>query len=433
MKLRLLPLLLLLNSVLLLYSCNDQCTETRYVRQIRSVTLSLSEVRAAIETEAPRKLERPGKLYTRNNYLFINELKKGIHIIDNSNPSNPEPLSFIKIPGNGDIAVRGNIMYADSYSDVVVLDISNPKKVVELIRINDLFESGNFDGGAWMINRASNETIFDQEVSYEVEKLKTNCEDNVFTGVWRWNDILAVGLFASSSSLNAGGKSSSGGDGVGGSMARFALYNQFLYTVDHTNLNLLDISNPEKPVFQNKIPVGWNIETIFPYKNHLFIGSSRGMYIYDISNPSEPEYISVYEHNVACDPVVVHENLAYVTLRSGTMCNMADNQLDVIDISNISNPKLLKSYPMKNPHGLSVDNPRLYLCEGEFGLKVFDVSNPLEIDKSQISHIEDINAFDVISLGSQILLIGKDGFYQYNADNPKQLKLLSKIPVYSPI
>jgi len=433
MKQYILSLFLVLCSVLFFFSCNDQCTETRYVRQMRSVMVSLNDVRSAIETEAPRKMERPGKLYVKNNYLFINELKKGIHVIDNSNPSNPTPVSFIKIPGNGDIAVRGDILYADSYSDVVVLDISNPKKVVEFSRVNDLFNSGNFDGGTWVIHNFSNDVIQDVEVSYAVEKIKTNCEEDVAPVGWGWMSFMSDGLFAASSSLNSGGKSASNGDGVGGSMARFALFNQFLYTVDNSNLNLLDISNPQHPVSHAKIPVGWNIETIFPYGTNLFIGSNRGMYIYDVSNPSEPEYISVYQHNVACDPVVVHENLAYVTMRSGTMCNLADNQMDVVDISDLSNPKLLKRYPMKNPHGLSVDHPRLYLCEGSYGLKVFDISNPENIDQNQISHIQDIDAFDVISLGNQLLLIGKDGFYQYNADNPKQLKLLSKIPVYSPI
>src|SRR5690606_36232817 len=81
------------------FSCNDQCTETRYVRQTRPVTLSLTGIRqAGIVTEAARTMERPGKLYVKENYLFINELKKGIHIIDNSNPSNPTAIAFVNIP-----------------------------------------------------------------------------------------------------------------------------------------------------------------------------------------------------------------------------------------------------------------------------------------------------------------------------------------------
>lgn len=414
------------------FSCNDQCTETRYVRQTRPVTLSLTGIRqAGIVTEAARTMERPGKLYVKENYLFINELKKGIHIIDNSNPSNPTAIAFVNIPGNGDMAVRGNILYVDSYTDIVALDISNPKQVTEVSRVQDLFNNGLFDGGYWAVNMNTG-AIQDQEVSYVTEKIKTNCEDNITPIGWGWGWFSMDALFASSSSLSSGGKSSSSSDGVGGSMARFALHSQFLYTVDQSNLNLLDISDPGHPDFYKTIPVGWNIETIFPYGNNLFIGSGRGMYIFDNSNPSDPQQLSVYQHNVACDPVVVHENLAYVTLRSGTTCNLAQNQLDVIDIADLSNPKLLKSYPMKHPHGLSIDNPRLYLCEGEYGLKVFDVSNPMEIDQHQISHIADINAFDVITIGSNLLLIGKDGFYQYNAADPKRLKLLSKIPVSSP-
>ena len=103
--------------------------------------------------------------------------------------------------------------------------------------------------------------------------------------------------------------------------------------------------------------------------------------------------------------------------------------MDLVDVSDATLPKLIKSYQMENPHGLSVDFPTLYLCEGEFGLKIFDATDKMEIDKNLISQFKDIHAYDVIAMGKTLLMIGKDGFYQYDASDVKNVRLLSKILV----
>jgi LVIVD repeat len=221
---------------------------------------------------------------------------------------------------------------------------------------------------------------------------------------------------------------SPGATGTGGSQARFTIYDDYLYTVSQSSLTLFDLKNPTKPVKGNDINLGWGIETIFPYKDKLFIGSTTGMFIFDNSNPEKPTQISVFQHAMSCDPLVVEGDRAYVTLRSGNTCNRGLNQLDVVDIADLRNPKLLKSYPMQNPHGLGVSLPNLFVCEGKYGLKSLDATNDFDI--KEIEHLTNIDAYDVIPLNNKVLLmIGKDGFYQFDYSNPKQLKQLSKIPV----
>ena len=80
-----------------------------------------------VEIMAAEPLAEPGKIYVFDPYLFINEIGEGIHIIDNSDPKNPKNLSFISIRGNYDIAVKGNWLYADNLSNLLVFDISDPK------------------------------------------------------------------------------------------------------------------------------------------------------------------------------------------------------------------------------------------------------------------------------------------------------------------
>jgi hypothetical protein len=153
------------------------------------------------------------------------------------------------------------------------------------------------------------------------------------------------------------------------------------------------------------------------------------MHILDISSPESPVTVSTYEHVRSCDPVVVDDHYAYVTLRSGNTCQGFNNQLEVIDIDNLSAPKLLETYPMTNPHGLGIDNATLFICDGNDGLKAFDASDIHNIDKNMVAHYKNINATDVIPLNNILIMIGEDGLFQYDYSNPKDIKLLSTIAV----
>ena len=173
--------------------------------------------------------------------------------------------------------------------------------------------------------------------------------------------VLNVG--SSGSGVNDFSANGESGSGIGGSMARFTIVGDYLYTVDSWDLNTFDISDQINPEFKSKVGLGWGDETIFPYDNRLFIGAQNGMYIYDLENKVEPEWISTYEHITSCDPVVVQGDFAFVTLRGGTECQSFNNQLDIIDISKISEPTLFKSYSMINPHGLGIDGDCLFITE----------------------------------------------------------------------
>ncbi|HNL06006.1 MAG TPA: hypothetical protein PKH93_00450, partial [Chitinophagales bacterium] len=109
--------------------------------------------------------------------------------------------------------------------------------------------------------------------------------------------------------------------GEGGSMARFTIVNNYLYSVDNTTLHIYNISQANQPVWAANVDIGRGIETIFSYNNYLFIGSTDGMYIYDISNPTNPANGISFEHATSCDPVVANDSLAFITLRGGGDCN----------------------------------------------------------------------------------------------------------------
>lgn len=97
-----------------------------------------------IESQPARVLRRPGKIYIKDNFLFVNDLGEGIHIIDNRDPASPEKISFLKITANYDIAVKGNYLYADNARDLVVLDIQDPLNVKVVKRIENAIPQNDF-------------------------------------------------------------------------------------------------------------------------------------------------------------------------------------------------------------------------------------------------------------------------------------------------
>lgn len=422
--------------LLYLTACTDTCEQVRTYRKYTPVQIALTDLRQAVSSGAPQDLIEPGKLYVKDQYLFIVEVKKGIHVFDNSNPANPKSISFLTIPGTVDLAVHDNILYADSYIDLVALDISNPAAIREVSRQETGFLNGQIGRTYWSYDKQSGK-INDQREEIATETIKTDCEGSfnflpyAIPIAW-FGRYYEDAAFLNYASANTGGSTATPTTGVGGSMARFAIMANQLYVVNNYSLQLFDISTPAAPTKGKTANLGWNVETIFPYRNNLFIGTTTGLYVFDVSNPSEPKQLSAFSHVRSCDPVVVHENYAYVTLRGTSTCATPGTQdvLDVIDISNPSSLRVVKSYPMETPYGLGIDYPTLFVCQGGKGLRVFDASNPLDLQARQT--FTNVNAFDVIPLSKTLLTIGKDGLYQYDYSNPADLRLLSKISAKQP-
>lgn len=215
--------------------------------------------------------------------------------------------------------------------------------------------------------------------------------------------------------------------GQGGSLARFAISGSNLYVIGESSLLNYSITDPAKLQFKAEIPIGFDIETIFPKENYLYIGAQSGMHIFDVSNPDNPVKLSTYEHITNCDPVVVNGNFAYVSLRAGCGFNNT-NLFEVIDITDPVNPKQLGQYSdLESPYGLGVTGNYIYLCEGQHGLKILNVEDPANVF---LEKEMEIDAYDVIVIDQgRLLLTGANGIYQFDISDPVAPRLLSEIPV----
>lgn len=425
----LLFLTVLLGISVLLEGCTDKCeTSSTYV-YYEPVYTTVAEIRSSVALTDPQPIKGVGKIYYKDGIMFVNEPGEGVHIIDNHNPSNPQPLKFLKIPGNYDLAIKDNTLYADSFVDLVAFNISDINTVAETGRLEGVFKNYTSMGITADVNCCVI-TKWAEKSGVQVYESDCSAPYQPWGGIYYENGIAFTSDVAAQFSSKAAIAPGTGsGPGVGGSLARFTLSGDHLYMLDGSDLQTVDITNAASPVAQNRNFVGFGIETIFPYKQNLFIGSTAGMFILDISAPESPTAVSMYEHVRSCDPVVVDDKYAYVTLRSGTQCQGFTNQLEVINIENLKAPQLVITYPMSNPHGLGVDNKTLFICDGNDGLKTFNITDVNAISQNMLAHYKDINATDVIPFNNLLMMVGEDGIFQYDYADPANMKLLSHLDI----
>lgn len=231
-------------------------------------------------------------------------------------------------------------------------------------------------------------------------------------------------VLAACSTDNADISSDFDGTGRGGSLARFAINSNTLYTVYGSELKVFDITNATVPEAVGATENLWQIETVFSRGEHLFLGTPFGMTILNVTEPLSPGFVSSFEHAFACDPVVADQDYAYITLRSiGRNCGQIDDQLNIVDIKDLFDPRLEEIVPMDGPKGLGIDGDLLFVCD--LGLKVYDKSDIRNLRQLQYF---DIPANDVIPLDGVLMVVADDGLYQYDYSG-SELNLLSKVDI----
>lgn len=366
------------------------------------VVKSLAAIRNNVAVTAARQTNSNGKIYVAENYLFYIAKEEGVHIYNNQNPALPVNIAFINLEGVHDIAVKGNYLYADNFVDLLVFDISN----IENITLVETIE-----------NSVSFNPAFPDTAEFYDYTVMTNPGEIVTSyRLENRNRPQGQDLITFEDALSGFESSNGNGVGTGGSYARFQINNNALYTVDEYQLNVFNITNPvntffDKAVYMNEWFGGGQFETLFMQKEFLFVGATNGMHIVDASDEFNPYFVSGFSHATACDPVVAFGNTAYITVRGGTTCGAIEDQVNVIDITDIANPTLISTYLLNQPYGLGIKNGVLYVCCGSDGLKVFDASNSASL---ALQNTYSTNTTDVIPLNSHLIAVGQNQITQYS-------------------
>jgi hypothetical protein len=242
--------------------------------------------------------------------------------------------------------------------------------------------------------------------------------------------IFAVSFLISCTKEGTSVNTAANSTGAGGSTARFTIAGNYLYIVDNMSLKTFDITTNNSPVYKSKTEIGLNIETIFPYQDKLFIGSSSTMYIYSLTDPTKTERLGKAEYTIrmSCDPVVAKDSVAYATLRASGPCGGGQSALVVYNIKNPTAPQLMNTVSLFGPYGLGIKNNLLYVCEGSQGLKVYNVTGAYQPVYVSTINILNTSFYDVIPYGNILIAQVNDGFILYDiGTNPMQPAFLSRI------
>ncbi|MHB9056333.1 MAG: LVIVD repeat-containing protein [Paludibacteraceae bacterium] len=411
---------LFLLSLFIMGACADLVEQTITYKINEPVFMPADQFRSLVKVlQTPKEIRKSGKIVFYNGYLYISEPEKGIHIIDNRNPAQPLNTGFIELPGNADLAVKDSILYADSYIDLVWFDISGSEPEL-LGRLEDVFPNSvpavdnNYKCDIEKSMDKSNGIVVGWKIG---ERTETYLQQRNF---W-WRD---KGDFLST--VANGNEALAGKTG---SLSRFAVYGNFLYTVMNDRLGIFNIEVPAPVKAGNNSTVGWNVETIFNYKNYLYLGTPTGMMIYSVSNPVKPEYLSSIPSVMGCNPVTVENDVAYVTIHSGNRCGQNTNQLLIYSVADPKQPNQLISYEMKNPGGLGIENGTLFVIDK--GLKVFNAQSPLTMMESsnKLAYYSNFDGYDLILYQKILMMIAGDGLYQYDYSDLNTIKQISRIPI----
>ncbi|KIM09320.1 MAG: hypothetical protein KU28_01455 [Sulfurovum sp. PC08-66] len=106
------------------------------------VYMSYDTLRTNYPKLSTHDIAKTGKIVLYNNYLYVTEPNVGIHVYDNQDPANPQKKAFIELPGSVDSAIKDGMLYADSFIDLVVIDISTIAEgnITLVSRLEDVFK-----------------------------------------------------------------------------------------------------------------------------------------------------------------------------------------------------------------------------------------------------------------------------------------------------
>lgn len=119
---------------------DDDIVDPEPQSQYEPIIIKREEFNTSVALLEPQTQEEMGKIYVKDNFLFISEPYKGFHIFDNTNPENPVKLKFLKVLGSTDISIKKEVLYINNAVDLIAITFNNTfNEVTVSKRIEDVF------------------------------------------------------------------------------------------------------------------------------------------------------------------------------------------------------------------------------------------------------------------------------------------------------
>ena len=430
-----------LTSVLGLAACEKEGSETTTYYTVNVPVYALRvDVQDSIRSLPAQAICTPGNIYAKNDLLFVNELNRGWHVIDNANPASPREVAYWQVPGSNQLAFVDGKIVTDCYGDLLALEVGADLSLsVHSVAFNLL--SGRYGYNRAYTYDVNGNPVYDSTSSRVITGYRLETREYTYDETYEswccFGDCAFVGN-RMSASFAADLSSSSGGVEAQGSLSRFATYQDYIYSVESYRIGVYQLTDSIRAV---AVDGGYGYpqttylsegETAVVDGDQLFVGSARGMYIFSLADPRLPRELSYYQHNYGCDPVAVSGDRAVVTVRDGTACRSERrvNTLAVINIADPNNPRELSITDMKHPHGVAIYDDRLYVSEGTHGLKVYDFSGDRRRPGKLLAE-SATPSVDIMMLpysgGTHLLSVAPATITQYSTDDARPLALQSSL------
>lgn len=136
----------------------------RYSNEYEPVLMTRADMEEAVQIRDARKIEKPGKIWVYNDFIFVIEQYRGIHVLNNLNPGNPKNLNFIQIDGCTDVAVKNGVIYANNAIDLIAIRPAPDYQSIQILSRNrnvlpELLPPAGVNIDDFEINRPQNTII----------------------------------------------------------------------------------------------------------------------------------------------------------------------------------------------------------------------------------------------------------------------------------
>lgn len=100
-------------------SCIFPNGENDINNDFKPLYLTRTQLENSVLIKNPKSSIKAGKIYIKDDLMFVNDVNRGFQVYDYSNPENPIAISYINFPGATDMAIRNNIIYVNQAVDLV--------------------------------------------------------------------------------------------------------------------------------------------------------------------------------------------------------------------------------------------------------------------------------------------------------------------------
>lgn len=219
-----------------------------------------------------------------------------------------------------------------------------------------------------------------------------------------------------------------GGTGVGGSLAKFTISNNQVIVLNGNEVKQYDILSNGQLSEKNTLQISGQLETIFPYADKILIGSDNAVHFLEFDSDGLLSLLSTYDHLTACDPVVASNGIAFSTLKVSDCRAGTDDFLEAIDISDISNPRVLRVYDTQAPFGLAIKGSFLFVCE-KGGLTMYSFNPEGNLVEMDFMTIDGAIPLDIIINNTYLIVRTDQGIYNVGFSDTQLEAVLGSITI----